>query len=282
MGLSRKVSGIRASVLELSAIFLKTIKHYTRYPAHFLIFLALPFLFSALIFGMGRFVGGGNAELNFAARTGTGNIMVYEMLGSAVWMTSWIVIEDVGVSLRNEQIKGTLEQNFLAPINRFVLLVGLSFADIVITGAIFLVVVGVAIGLTAPSSLPTLLQAFILLLIGLVPLFGISFLFAGVVIKFKEPYIFVQIVNLLFASLTGTYYPVTFLPYWVQFISRILPQTYVIRDMREVVLANQTLVTLYGSIFILLTLALLYPIVGYAAFKQFEKRAGVSGELAKY
>jgi hypothetical protein len=52
--------------------------------------------------------------------------------------------------------------------------------------------------------------------------------------------------------------------------------------MREVVLANQTLVNLYGSVFILLTLAVVYPLVGYAAFKQFEKTASASGELAKY
>ena len=115
-----------------------------------------------------------------------------------------------------------------------------------------------------------------------IPLFGIGFLFAGIVIRFKEPYIFTQIVNLAFATLTGTYYPVTFLPHWVQLLSGALPQTYVIDNMRRIVLANQTLVNLYGSVFILLGLALAYPTLGYFVFKQFEKKAGVTGEFSKY
>lgn len=278
----RTIRGPKAVFGTLAAIFWKGIKHYTRYPGGFLIYLIMPFLFTLLIFGMGQFVGGGNAAANFAARTGTTNIVVYEILGSAVWMTSWVVVEDVGVALRDEQMKGTLEQNFLAPVNRFTLLIGMSLTDIVITTAIFLMVVGATILVALPSAFLSLFQAFLALLIGLIPLFGIGFLFAGFVVKFKEPYVFVQIVNLIFATLTGTYYPVTFLPYWVQFLSGALPQTYVIVVMRRIVLADQTLVGLYGSVFILLALAVAYPTIGYAVFKQIEKRASETGEFSKY
>jgi ABC-2 type transport system permease protein len=276
------ISGFKATLNALAAIFWKGIKHYTRYPGSFLIYLVLPFLFTIMIFGMGQFVGGGNAASNFAARTGTTNILVYEILGSAVWMTSWVVVEDVGVALRDEQMKGTLEQNFLAPVNRFTLLIGLSLTDIVITSALFFCIVGVTVMITMPGAFLSIMEAFLALLVGLVPLFGIGFLFAGFVVKFKEPYVFTQIINLVFATLTGTYYPVTFLPYWVQFLSGGLPQTYVIDDMRRIVLANQTIVNLYGSIFILLALALAYPTLGYAIFRYLEKRASVTGEFSKY
>jgi ABC-2 type transport system permease protein len=278
----RTNSGLRATFRALAAIFWKGIKHYTRYPGGFVIYLIMPFLFTILIFGMGQFVGGGNAASNFAARTGTTNIVVYEILGSAVWMTSWVVVEDVGVALRDEQMKGTLEQNFLAPVNRFTLLIGMTLTDIVITTAIFLIVVGATVAIVLPAGFLNIIQAFLTLLIGLVPLFGIGFLFAGFVVKFKEPYVFTQLINLIFATLTGTYYPVTFLPYWVQFMSGVLPQTYVIDDMRRIVLADQTLVSLYGSIFILLTLALVYPVLGYAVFRYLEKKASVTGEFSKY
>ena len=275
-------SRTKATTQALAAIFWKGVKHYIRYPGNFFIYLFMPFLFTLLIFGMGQFVGGGNATANFAARTGSTNIIVYEILGSAVWMTSWVVVEDVGVALRDEQMKGTLEQNFLAPVNRFTLLVGMSLTDVVITTSIFFIVVGVTLAIVLPSSFLSIIPAFLALLVGLIPLFGIGFLFAGFVIRFKEPYVFTQIVNLLFATLTGTYYPVTFLPYWAQFLSRILPQTYVIDDMRQIILANQTLVNLYGSVFVLLALALAYPTLGYAIFKRVEKKAGVTGEFSKY
>ena len=266
----------------MAAIFWKGLKHHIRYPGEFAIFLMLPFLFTFLILGMGNAVGGSNAAIYFAARTGTTNIVIYEILGSAVWMVSWVVVEDVGTGIRDEQIKGTLEQNFLAPVRRFTLLVGLSLTDVVITSALFLIVVGVAVAVVMPSGFLTVVPAFLMLLLGLVPLFGIGFLFAGFVVRFKEPYIFTQIVNLVFATLTGTYYPVTFLPYWVQLISGVLPQTYVIADMRRIMLANQTLVNLYGSLFVLISLALAYPLIGYAVFRRIERKAGVTGEFSKY
>ena len=275
-------SGLRSDMQALAAIFWKGLKHHLRYPGEFAIFLLLPFLFTFLILGMGNAIGGSNAATYFAARTGTTNIVIYEVLGSAVWMTSWVVIEDVGVGIRDEQIKGTLEQNFLAPVRRFTLLVGLSLTDVVITSAIFLIVVGITVAIVLPSSFLSVIPAFLALLLGLIPLFGIGFLFAGFVVRFKEPYIFIQIVNLIFATLTGTYYPVTFLPYWIQFLSGVLPQTYVIADMRRIVIANQTLVSLYGSIFILLALALAYPILGYAVFRRIERKASVTGEFSKY
>lgn len=279
MGMSSRINTARQA---LAAIFWKGIKHYTREPSNFILLLVIPVLFTVLIFGMGQFVGGENAALNFASRTGTTNIIVYEILGSAVWMISWVVVDDVGVALRDEQMKGTLEQNFLAPVNRFTLLVGMSLTDIVITTGIFFIIIGATLAITLPSAFAGIIQAFLMLLVGLVPLFGIGFLFAGIVIKFKEPYIFTQIINLVFATLTGTYYPVTLLPYWVQYLSGFLPQTYVIEDMRRIVLANQTLVDLYGSVFILLALAMAYPAIGYAVFKLFEKKAGVTGEFSKY
>jgi len=278
----RTISGPRANARALAAIFQKGIRHYIRYPGNLLLIFAMPFMFTVMIFGMGQFVGGSNASLNFAARTGTSNVLVYEILGSAIWMISWVVVEDVGVALRDEQMKGTLEQNFLAPVNRLTLLIGLSLTDVVITTILFFGVAGVTIIVAMPAAFLSLIQAFLVLLIGLIPLFGIGFLFAGFVVRFKEPYIFTQIVNLLFATLTGTYYPVTLLPYWVQFLSNALPQTYVIEDMRRIVLTNQTLVSTYGGIFILMALALAYPTVGYAVFKHLEKRASVTGELSKY
>lgn len=277
-----KVSGVKAVSGALAAIFWKGIRHYIREPGNFAIYLIMPFFFTVLIFGMGQFVGAGNAVANFAERTGTTNIMVYEILGGAVWMTSWVVVEDVGVALRDEQTKGTLEQNFLAPVNRVTLLVGMTLVDIAITTAIFLIVVGATIAVVMPSGFLSMVPAFLLLLIGLLPLFGIGFLFAGFVVRFKEPYVFTQLVNLIFATLTGTYYPVTFLPRWVQLLSSVFPQTYVIEDMRRIVLADQSLVGLYGSVFVLLSLAIIYPAVGYAVFRRIEKRASVTGEFSKY
>ena len=191
-------------------------------------------------------------------------------------------MEGIGTLLREEQMKGTLEQNFLAPINRFLLLVGTALSQIVITSLLFVGVVAVSVLLLAPQGALGLLVAFGILMIGLIPLFGIGFVFAALVVRFKEPYAFTQTMNVLFGVLAGAFYNVTVLPSWVRVVSAAIPQSIVIQDMRLAVESVGSIVGAFGSLIALLTMGLVYPVLGYYFFKQFERRAKISGDLSKF
>ncbi len=267
----------------LAAIFKKQLRHMIRYPGELVFVFIIPYFLTAMVVAMGSSVGGSNASVNFASQTGSSlNPFVWLIIGAGVWMISWIVLEGIGTSLRDEQIKGTLEQNFLAPINRFLLLVGTALSQIVITTFMFVGVVVVSVLLLAPAGAAGLVGAFLILMVGLIPLFGLGFVFAALVVRFKEPYAFTQAVNILFAVVTGTFYSVGVLPFWVQIVSQAIPQTIVIQDMRLSVQSVSLLVGSYGTIFILLAMAVVYPFLGYSFFKLFERRAKVSGDLSKY
>ncbi len=267
----------------LAAIFRKQVRHLIRYPGEVVFVFIIPYFMTGLIVAMGSSLGGANAFSNFSAQTGSSlNPFVFLMIGTGVWMISWLILEGIGTLLRDEQIKGTLEQNFLAPINRFLLLVGTALSQIVITTLLFTGVIVATVLLVAPQAALGLIFAFAILMIGLVPLFGLGFVFAALVIRFKEPYAFTQAMNVLFAVLTGTFYTVAVLPVWVRYVSAAIPQTLVIQDMRLAMESINKLVGAYGSIFILLTMGLVYPFLGYSFFKQFERRAKVSGDLSKY
>lgn len=243
----------------------------------------IPYFIMGMVVAMGVSVGGQNAFGNFAAQTGsTLNPVVYLMIGTGVWMISWIVLESLGTSLREEQMKGTLEQNFLAPINRFYLLIGQALSQIVITTFMFGGVIVASVILLEPAHALGLIPAFAILLVGLLPLFGLGFVFSAVVIRFKEPYAFTQAMNVLFGVLAGTLYPITILPEWARLVSNVIPQTVVIQDMRASVQSIQELVGAYGTIFILLAMGVIYPFLGYSLFKQFERRAKASGDLSKF
>lgn len=277
------MTSIGRSLDPIKAIFRKQVRHVLRYPGELVFVLFIPYFVTALTIAMGTSVSGGNALVNFASQTGsTLNPFVFLMLGTGVWMISWIVLEGIGTSLRDEQIKGTLEQNFVAPINRFLLLVGTALSQIIITSLLFAWAIVAAVLVLDPQGAVGLLVAFVILMIGLIPLFGLGFVFAGIVIRFKEPYAFTQAMNVLFAVVTGTLYNVTVLPAWVRVVSSAVPQTIVIQDMRLAVESVNNVVGIYGSIFILLTMGLVYPFLGYAVFKQFERRAKVYGDLSKY
>ena len=267
----------------LRAIFRKQVRHLFRYPGEVVFLFIIPYFLTALVVAMGVSVGGTNAFGNFASQTGSSlNPFVFLMIGSGVWMISWLILESIGTSLRDEQIKGTLEQNFLAPINRFLLLVGTALSQIVITSLMFAGIIVASVLLLEPRGAPGLILAFGILMIGLLPLFGLGFVFAGLVVRFKEPYAFTQAMNVLFAVVTGTFYNVTVLPAWVRYVSAAVPMTIVIQDMRLAVESINLLIDAFGSIFILLTMGIVYPFLGYSLFKQFERRAKVSGDLSKY
>lgn len=267
----------------LRAIFRKQVRHLIRYPGEMVFLFIIPYFLTGLLVAMGVSVGGEDAFGNFAVQTGSSlNPVVFLMIGSGVWMISWIILEGIGTSLRDEQIKGTLEQNFLAPINRFLLLVGQALSQIVITSLLFGGVIVASVLLLEPRGALGLILAFGILMIGLIPLFGLGFVFAALVIRFKEPYAFTQAANVLFAVLTGTFYNVTLLPVWAQYVSTAIPQTIVIQNMRLAVESVQGLIGAYGTIFILLAMAVIYPFLGYSMFKQFERRAKVTGDLSKF
>lgn len=267
----------------LAAIFRKQVRHLIRYPGELVFIFIIPYFLTALVWGMGNSLAGSNANANFAIQTGsTLPPFVWLIIGAGVWMISWIVLEGIGTSLRDEQIKGTLEQNFLAPINRFLLLVGTALSQIVITTLLFVGVVVVTVVLLAPGGALGLIWAFLIMIVGLIPLFGIGFIFAALVVRFKEPYAFTQAANVLFAVVTGTFYSVGVLPYWVQVVSQAIPQTIVIQDMRLSVQSVSLLIGSFGTLFVLLAMAVVYPFLGYSFFKLFERRAKVSGDLTKY
>ncbi len=267
----------------LRAIFKKEVRRLIRYPGEMAFVFIIPYFLTGLVMAMGISVSGGSAFSDFASQTGSSlNPFVFLMIGTGVWMVSWVIMEGIGTLLREEQMKGTLEQNFLAPINRFLLLVGTALSQIVITTLLFVGVVGVSVLLLAPQGALGLLVAFGILMIGLLPLFGIGFVFAALVVRFKEPYAFTQTMNVLFGVLAGAFYNVTILPFWARIISAAIPQSIVIEDMRLSVESVGNIIGAFGSLVALLIMGFVYPVLGYYFFKQFERRAKVSGDLSKF
>lgn len=275
-------SSISSNLRVLRAIFVKDMKQATRYPTQVVMLFALPFLFALLIRAMGSYAGGARYAKYFSIHTGTDNVFVYQVLGGAVWLLSWVIIDRIGSSLREERISGTLEQVYLAPINRFLLLVSKALVQFVTFGITFLAVISLSIGLFDRGALGGLPQSFLVLCLGLVPLWGLSFVFAGLVVRFKEPYAFINVTNLLFSILIGTYYPITILPGWAQVASRFLPQTYALDAMRQILLSGTPLFSLSQTYLTLSVMAVAYPILGFVAFKLFLDRTTVSGDLSKF
>ena len=89
------MTSVTSNLRVLKAIFLKDLKHAVRYPGQVAMIFILPYFFAVMISAMGSFVGGEDAAIYFAERTGTTNFYMYQMLGGAMWILSWVVVDRI-------------------------------------------------------------------------------------------------------------------------------------------------------------------------------------------
>jgi ABC-2 type transport system permease protein len=256
-----------------------------RYPASLLSFIfwpiALPlaFVFQAQAFSGGR----ADAAAAFAARTGTNEVAGFLFVGWAAYMWLSIILWGPGTSLRTEQIRGSLEAIFLTPASRLVVLFGPAVSQLLWAIWIF-VVVGVAlwIGFGVAIGPPEALRALAVIVVGVPALYSIGALFAAIVLRFGEVSALVQAVRGVFTALCGMSFPIVVLPDWAETVALSLPPTYLIADLREVLLRGAGIGRIIGDLGILAGMGAVLAALAIVAFRRTERFARRGGRLAQY
>lgn len=273
---------------ELRALLAVAHKEWTifrRYPSWIVMFLVWPVLFPfGYIFSARALAGPGGASLGaFGALSGTTDYVGFIVVGSTLWMWLNMTLWDIGFNLRNEQMRGTLESNWLCPIWRGALLFGSSLTKLG-TSLIFLVIATLEFQLVfgvrmTDGNLGLLLLA---LLLTIPIIYGIGITFASLVLRFKEANAMVFLVRGLFMIFCGLTYPLEVLPTWMQRVAGLLPLTYAIRAVRASALSDATWADVWPDLRALAIFAVALPILGLAAFYLTERRSRRAGDLGQY
>ena len=256
-----------------------------RYPGALLSFvfwpIALPlaFVFQAQAFSGGR----ADTAAAFAERTGTNEVAGFLFVGWATYMWLSIILWGPGTSLRTEQVRGSLEAIFLTPASRLVVLFGPAISQLIWAVWIFVVVglalwlgFGVAIGPAAAR------RALAVIVVALPALYAIGALFAAVVLRFGDVSPMVQVVRGVFTALCGMSFPIVVLPDLARTVALTLPPTYLIADLRAVMLSGVDLGRLLGDFAILVGMGAVLAVLAVAAFRNTEQYARRGGRLAQY
>ena len=256
-----------------------------RYPSMFLGFLFWPIVLPlAYVLQARAYSGDSQAALDaFARNTGTTQIAGFLFLGWATYMWISMILWGPGTSLRTEQIRGSLEALFLTPVSRLVILFGPLVSQVawaiwmfVIVGSVLVVFFGVSIG---PGEA---LRALGVILVAVPALYGLGALFAAVVLRFGEVQAMVQGVRGVFTVFCGMSFPIAILPEWAHRVALALPPTYLIGDLRSVLLGSSSLVGTIPDLAILLGLGTVISALAVIAFKRTERHARRGGSLAQY
>lgn len=273
---------------ELAAVFAVAKKEWTifvRYPSWLMAFVVWPLLFPLMYIFTGKALSGpgGSSLAGFRSLTGTGDYVSFVVLGSTMYMWLNITLWDVGIFIRNEQQRGTLESNWLCPVSRLTLLVGASLSKLgpaLLFLAITVPEFRIAFGVWLVRG--NLLLFFAALLLIIPSIYGIGILFASLVLRFKEANALVFLVRGTFMVFCGVTVPIAILPGWMQAVAAWLPLTYAIQDMRAASLTGASLASAAPDLAKLAAFAVALPLVGALTFGFIERRARRTGSLSQY
>ena len=113
-------------------------------------------------------------------------------------------------------------------------------------------------------------------------IYGLGMAFASLVITAKEAQNFVFMARGLVMIFCGITFPVSVLPGWMQGIAQWLPQSYMIRAIRNAALANASLADLKPDLLALLGFGVFWLVAGYLIFNWMERRARRTGAIGQY
>jgi ABC-2 type transport system permease protein len=276
--------GVRSDLRALFAVMRREWVIFTRYPSWVIALFIWPLIFPMLYILTARALAGpdGSGMAVFMETTGATDFIGYIVIGTTVWMWQNIVLWDVGFSLRNEQMRGTLESNWLSPTWRFSYLLGHTGPQL-ISMLLFITITAIEFGLLFGIRLNGSPWMILLMMLAAIPsIYGLGFAFASLVITVKEANAFVFLIRGLVMIFCGITFPISLLPGWMQSIAKWLPQTYLIHGMREAAFSNAGIRELAPDLIPLLLFGTFWLVVGYFTFLWMERRARRTGAIGQY
>jgi ABC-2 type transport system permease protein len=281
---SLAVPGFLSDVQAFWAVVRREWTIFVRYPSWIIALFIWPVIFPMGYILTARALSGTNGIglATFQRTTGLDEYVGYIAVGTMIWMWQNIVLWNIGGSLRNEQLRGTLESNWLSPTWRFSYLLGASVPQLVSMLMLMFVATLEYIFLFNVQFEGSLWLSLLVILFAIPSVYGLGFAFASLVITMKESNAFVFLVRGIVMVFCGITYPIAMLPDWMQTVSKWLPQTYIIHGVRTAALSTEGLSGITLDLQMLAIFGVIWLAIGYLLFNRMERRARKTGAIGQY
>jgi ABC-2 type transport system permease protein len=250
------------------------VKRYAWWEIAFFVWTAANTL-TIVFIGKGVEAAGGDVDVN--------QLTTVLLIGAVIWSYLGIIFEILTETVQWERWEGTIEYTFMAPLSRAVHLVGMGLFAVaygVVRATIVFVVIAAFFGLNMPDA--NFASAIVLLAIASVSFIGIGMMTA--VLPLISPEKGTQIGYIaqgLMLVVSGVYYPVSVLPTWMEWISKISPATYALRGIRSAILEGKGLTALWGDVWPLIVIGVVSIPLGLEIFRRGERYAKQHGKLKR-
>lgn len=262
--------------------FIMRIKTISRYKGSLLMDILLPLFLATMPILLGQAMAGSieAASANFQQNTGltSANYVAYLIIGANVFFSVIAAFWLLGFFIRREQMTGTLEPIFMTPSSKISIFSGLIIY--IQARTTFTFFTGYFLGCFLFSIDPfqegfvAFILAFFILMFGLIPIFGLSFLMGALVLRVKQAQSLFNTIQWLIGILMGVFVPVTVLPAFLQIFAYVFPGFY----LNYTIQASLTGLSWYfGSLYldiaVLFVFALICVSLGYWVFDRTESRS---------
>lgn len=245
----------------------------SRYPGQLLMEIIIPIVFASMPMLLGQATAGDDASANFAANTGTANYVAYMLIGANTFTLVSNAFWHIANWLRFEQETGTLEAVYLTPTSSTVLVAGVSIYSAVrgLVSALSAYIIGCLIFRVNPFAGDVVL-ALLFIFVGLIPLYGLTFLFGAIILRVKESNSILNLMQWVVSFLMGVFFPITALPPFLRAVAQLFPPTWMVNGVRSALLGvGYFLETWYLDMAVLWVFLLAAPLFSMWVFQRVER-----------
>lgn len=209
--------------------------------------------------------------------------VLYLLIGTTMWSYLSAVFDVVAETISWERWEGTIEYTLMAPVPRWLHLIGTCcYAVTYSVVRALLIFAVVAVMFSVDLGRANVLTALAVIGVGSISVIGLAIVAAVLPLLFTErgaQMTFVIHSGLLLIS--GVYAPVDVLPGWLQVLSPISPLTYTLRAVRAGLLDGAPPEAVVGDLVILALMGIFLVPAGLLVFRAAERYARRTGRLKR-
>ncbi len=178
------------------------------------------------------------------------------------------VMTGLPAAISQEREVGTLDGMMVAPINRLSVILGKTIAQMargILQGVLILVLSMVLFGVTIHGNI---LLVFALLLLGVFSFVGLGVVLTSFAKNQETAVMMMTTIMFPMMFLSGVFFPIEQMPWFMQNISKFLPLTYVADALRKVMVLGAGIPALAGELSILIVFGVVMTAIALPVFKR--------------
>ena len=199
-----------------------------------------------------------------------GNFSYFDFIAPGIMaMTVMMsVMTGLPAAISHERELGTLDGMMVAPINRLSVILGKTLAQMargILQGVLILVLAMVLFGVTVHGSV---VLVFALLLLGVFSFVGLGVVLTSFAKDQETAVMMMTTIMFPMLFLSGVFFPIEQMPWFMQGIAKFLPLTYVADSLRKVMVLGASIPEISSELSILIVFGLVMIAIAVPVFKR--------------